>query len=179
MDTHAISMAYTRICQTVSEVRQDQKGADMRLEALADGLSAVYAEGAMLLSEAGYDGEEDFDQLEWDRNDPESYRLLKAVKRAASALDQGRERFLDAQTPPGKLVYRLGLLPNGRYGYHKGSKTVEMYCGRRIEALLDLDGFLYWVPCIIESEDGEYYINQPGASLDGLIVREPKESSLT
>ena len=152
----------------------------MRIDLLAESLSAVYAKGASLLAEAGYDRDgENFSQLEWDQNDPESYRLVKAVERAASVLDQGREQFLDAQAPPGKLVYRLSLLPNGRYGYHKGDQVVEMYCGKRIEALLDLGGFLYWVPCVIEFEDGGYYVDRTGASLDGLIVREPRRGSLT
>ena len=152
----------------------------MRLESLARGLSAVYADGASLLAEAGYDrDDEHFRQLEWDWNDPEAYRLVKAVERAASALDQGRSQFLDAQAPPGKLTYRLSLLPNGRYGYRKGNKVVEMYCGRRIEALLDLEGFLCWVPCTIEFDDGRYYAGRFGSSLDGLIVREPGRGALS
>lgn len=152
----------------------------MRLEALARGLSAVYADGASLLAQAGYDGDDEhFSNLEWDRNDPEAYRLVKAVERAAAVLDQGRERFLDDQATPGKLIYRLSLLPNGRYGYHKGNDIVEMYCGRRIEALLDVEGFLYWVPCTIEFDDGRYYIARYDAPLDGLIVREAYGGPLT
>ena len=77
-----------------------------------------------------------------------------AAERSAAAFGQGRERIVDDRATSGKLIYRLGFPPNGRYGYRKGNMAV-VCCGRRIRARPDAEGFLYRIPCAKGSDDGK------------------------
>ena len=125
------------------------------------------------LKRAGYswdDGE--FTALESDMEDPESFYYRKVLEDCAGIICERDETLHRSSRKPKKETFRLRRLPNGRFGYMKpGGINVEMSSGRRIEALVHLDGHPCWMDCQIEYDE-DYYLCRYYEPLEGLLVRE-------
>ncbi len=148
----------------------------MTLATLLRQLSDVYGQAACLLERAGFDWDnEEFLKLEWNENDADAYVPVRTSKRLAVTLCEEREDLMSAMSSPDRHIYRLHRLPGGRFGYKKkDGRMEEMYCGRGIEALVDVNGHSYWVACSIEYRAGDYYVTCYDAPMEGLLVREPR-----
>ena len=154
-----------------------ESGVLMKLTELQHAFTGLVAQAKDLVEMAGYSWEErGFDGvLNWDRDDREAYYFVNLLQSVAGSFCFIDERLEDASRPPKAWQGRLRRLANGRYGYEgPDGRIVEMYCGRRVEALVDFDGRSYWMACTIEYTDGDYYLTRFNRPLEGLLVREPR-----
>lgn len=148
----------------------------MELMELCRVLVSILGQAVLQLEKAGYSWEDElFSGLEWDIFDPEALYHVRALEEAARNVYRAYEDLSESLRTPKTDTYKLHRLKNGRFGYQTSrGLTIEMCCGRHIEALIVTEGHPYWVECRIEYAEGDYYLCRYYEPLEGLLVREPR-----